>query len=187
MTFKQHESHIIDTPGNSTRRMRKMDTTLYMNKVNAHRRSPSSTQPRTRITATTFMLPNSPTASPVSPATPASFSGVQGRSRFSNTLRFVDSCVYAVGKCVCVNSYTNRHEPKLRTSRERYPGYLRLLSRPRFRSRADVTCGLCVLLVGLDGCEVRLCGPCAFVRPRVPCVPCVSRLPRCLFTGTCIA
>ena len=21
------------------------------------------------------------------------------------------------------------------------------------------------------------CGPCAFVRPRVPCVPCVSRLP----------
>jgi len=34
-----------------------------------------------------------------------------------------------------------------------------------------------VLLVGLDGCEVRLCGPCAFVRPRVPCVPCVSRLP----------
>jgi hypothetical protein len=32
-------------------------------------------------------------------------------------------------------------------------------------------------LVGLDGCEVRLCGPCAFVRPRVPCVSCVSRLP----------
>jgi beta-fructofuranosidase len=31
-----------------------------------------------------------------------------------------------------------------------------------------------VLLVGLDGCEVRLCGLCAFVRPRVPCV---SRLP----------
>ena len=27
-----------------------------------------------------------------------------------------------------------------------------------------------MLLVGLDGCEVRLCGPCAFVRPRVPCV-----------------
>jgi hypothetical protein len=25
------------------------------------------------------------------------------------------------------------------------------------------------------GCEIRLC---AFVRPRVPCVPCVSRLPR---------
>ena len=35
----------------------------------------------------------------------------------------------------------------------------------------------CVLLVGLDGCEVRLCGLCAFVRPRVPCVPSVSRLP----------
>ena len=34
--------------------------------------------------------------------------------------------------------------------------------------------GWSVLLVGLDGCEVRLCGPCAFVRPRVPCV---SRLP----------
>jgi hypothetical protein len=33
------------------------------------------------------------------------------------------------------------------------------------------------LLVGLDGCEVRLWGPSAFVRPRVPCVPCVSRLP----------
>ena len=25
-------------------------------------------------------------------------------------------------------------------------------------------------MVGLDGCEVRLRGPCAFVRPRVPCV-----------------
>jgi hypothetical protein len=24
-------------------------------------------------------------------------------------------------------------------------------------------------LVGSDGCEVRLCGPSAFVRPRVPC------------------
>ena len=33
---------------------------------------------------------------------------------------------------------------------------------------------------GLVGCEIGLC---AFVRPRVPCVPCVSRLPRCLFTG----
>ena len=30
------------------------------------------------------------------------------------------------------------------------------------------------MLVGLVGCEIRLC---AFVRPRVPCVPCVSRLP----------
>jgi len=40
-----------------------------------------------------------------------------------------------------------------------------------------------LLLVGLVGCEIGLC---AFVRPRVPCVPCVSRLPRCLFTGTCL-
>ena len=31
----------------------------------------------------------------------------------------------------------------------------------------------------VQGCEVRLCDPCARVRP---CVPCVSRLPRCLFT-----
>ena len=31
-----------------------------------------------------------------------------------------------------------------------------------------------MLLVGLVGCEIRLC---AFVRPRVPCVSCVSRLP----------
>ena len=40
------------------------------------------------------------------------------------------------------------------------------------------------VLVGLDGCEVRLRGPCALVRPRVPCV---SRVcpgsPRCLFAG----
>ena len=44
-----------------------------------------------------------------------------------------------------------------------------LLSRPRFRpsrGRAGVT-------LGLDGCEVRLCDPCARVRP---CVPCVSRV-----------
>ena len=36
--------------------------------------------------------------------------------------------------------------------------------------------------LGLDGCEVRLCDPCARVRP---CVPCLSRVcpgsPRCLF------
>ena len=39
------------------------------------------------------------------------------------------------------------------------------------------------LFVGLDGCEVRLCGPCAFVRPRVPCVSCVCPgSPRCIFT-----
>ena len=38
------------------------------------------------------------------------------------------------------------------------------------------------VLVGLDGCEVRLCDPCARVRP---CVPCVSRLPPvCHFTVT---
>ena len=36
------------------------------------------------------------------------------------------------------------------------------------------------VLVGLDGCEVLLCHPCAQVRP---CVPCLSRLPRCLVTG----
>ena len=30
-----------------------------------------------------------------------------------------------------------------------------------------------MLLVGLDGCEVRLCDRCARVRP---CVPCVSRV-----------
>jgi hypothetical protein len=51
---------------------------------------------------------------------------------------------------------------------------------PAAASVVALTCGLCELLVGLDGGEVRLCGPYAFVRPRVPCV---SRLPRCLFTG----
>ena len=48
------------------------------------------------------------------------------------------------------------------------PG-LRLLSRPPFRparGRAGVS-------LGLDGCEVRLCDPCARVRL---CVPCVSRV-----------
>ena len=65
-------------------------------------------------------------------------------------------------------------------------------------------------MVGLDGCEVRLCDPCALVLPRGPCVPSfplpppgvflpgflpytgsvsrVSRVcpgsPRCLFTGS---
>jgi len=43
----------------------------------------------------------------------------------------------------------------------------------------------CVLLVGFDGCEVRLCGLCAFVRPRVPCVSCVSRLPPVSFYRYC--
>ena len=45
-----------------------------------------------------------------------------------------------------------------------------VLSRPRIRSSR----GRAGVLVGLDGCEVRLCHPCARVRP---CVPCVSRLP----------
>jgi len=56
------------------------------------------------------------------------------------------------------------------------PG-LRLLSRPRrrgtFGRRPDeprtVRVGV-MFLVGLDGFEVRLCDPCALVRPRVPCV-----------------
>ena len=63
--------------------------------------------------------------------------------------------------------------------------YCRLLSRPRFRPsrlRRVVVRSLC-----LDGCEVRLCDPCARVRPCGPCVP-VSRVspgsPRCLFPGT---
>ena len=60
------------------------------------------------------------------------------------------------------------------------------LSRPRIRSVTSrlARSGRAGVLVGLDGCEVRLCDPCACVRP---CVPCVSRLPpvpRCLFTGT---
>jgi len=47
--------------------------------------------------------------------------------------------------------------------------------------RVPVLGALVRLMVVQDGCEVRLCDPC----PRVsPCVPCVSRLPRCLFTGT---
>ena len=58
--------------------------------------------------------------------------------------------------------------------------FLRLLSWSRFRpsrGRAGVS-------LGLDGCEVRPCDPCARVRPCVPCVLCVSRLPPVLFTGT---
>ena len=38
---------------------------------------------------------------------------------------------------------------------------------PVLRGRAGVS-------LGLDGCEVRLCDPCARL---CPCVPCVSRLP----------
>ena len=52
--------------------------------------------------------------------------------------------------------------------------FLRLLSRPRFRPSRGRRAGVSL---GLDGCEVRLCDPCARVRPCVPCVPCVSRLP----------
>jgi hypothetical protein len=60
------------------------------------------------------------------------------------------------------------------------PG-LRLLSRPRRRCTfgrhpdepldepRTVRVGV-LILVGLDGFEVRLCDPCALVRPRVPCV-----------------
>ena len=43
-----------------------------------------------------------------------------------------------------------------------------MLSRPRFRSSRGRAVG-----VWKDGCEVRLCDPCARVRP---CVPCVSRV-----------
>ena len=59
------------------------------------------------------------------------------------------------------------------------PG-LRMLSRPRFRpscGRAGVfrfrpSRGRAGVSLGLDGCEVCLCDPCARVRP---CVPFVSR------------
>ena len=44
------------------------------------------------------------------------------------------------------------------------------MSRPRIRSSR----GRAGVLVGLDACELRLCDPCACVRP---CVPCVSRPP----------
>ena len=64
------------------------------------------------------------------------------------------------------------------SGRLRPPGLLRLLSRPRFRpsrGRAGVS-------LGLDGCEVRLCDPCARVRPCVPCVPvCVPAPPGIFF------
>ncbi len=41
----------------------------------------------------------------------------------------------------------------------------------------------CVLLVGLVGCEIRLC---AFVRPRVPCVPCVPAPPVSFYRQACL-
>jgi len=65
-----------------------------------------------------------------------------------------------------------------REARRLMSGARRLLSRPNgrgFHGRRARSCAGCVaLLVGLDACEVRLCDPCACVRP---CVPCVSRLP----------
>ena len=60
------------------------------------------------------------------------------------------------------------------------PAAVDVLSRPRIRSSR----GRAGVLVGMDGCEVRLCDPCARARP---CVPCVSRLPlqcMCLFKQT---
>ena len=60
--------------------------------------------------------------------------------------------------------------------------FLRLLTRPRFLRgfgrRVVVRAGVSL---GLDGCEVRLCDPCARL---CPCVLCVSRLPPGLFTGS---
>ena len=68
----------------------------------------------------------------------------------------------------------------------RLSGELRLLSRPRIRSssRPATRSGRAGVLVGVDGCEVRLCDPCACVRPCVPCVTRLPPVPRCLFTGT---
>ena len=70
--------------------------------------------------------------------------------------------------------------------------FLRLLSRPRFRPSRGRRAGVSL---GLDGCEVRLCDPCARVS-RVSEIThrhtftftqslhSRSRLPRCLFTGS---
>ena len=63
------------------------------------------------------------------------------------------------------------------------PGLRLLRLESAAASAVALTCGLCVL-VGLDGCEVRLCDPCARLCPCVlcvPCVSCVSRLPRVSF------
>ena len=49
------------------------------------------------------------------------------------------------------------------------------MNRPRFRSSR---CRAGCVLVGLDGCEVRLCDLCARVRPCVPCVFTPWRVPR---------
>ena len=53
------------------------------------------------------------------------------------------------------------------------------MSRPRFARIRSSRCRAGVL-VGLDGCEVRLCDPCARVRPFVPwCLP--PGTPGCVF------
>ena len=49
------------------------------------------------------------------------------------------------------------------------------------RSRLRRVPGCVLHVVGLDG--FGLCDPCALVRPRVPCVSCVSRLPPVSFNG----
>ena len=60
-----------------------------------------------------------------------------------------------------------------------------LLSRPRIRSSRGRAVFRAGVLVGLDGCEVLLCDPCARVRPCVPCVcPGSPRAPVSLNTGT---
>ena len=66
-------------------------------------------------------------------------------------------------------------------------GYLDLVERVVLISQVGRSSrGRAGVLVGLDGCEVRLCDPCARVRPRAPCV---SRLPPVSFsvTGTVVS
>ena len=67
----------------------------------------------------------------------------------------------------------------------RLPGPAAVLAAVESAAVSAVACGgragECRCSLGLDGCEVRLCDPCARVHP---CVPCVSRVcpgsPRCL-------
>ena len=61
-------------------------------------------------------------------------------------------------------------------SSESAAGSVRLRA-PGLRLLSHTDTVIAGVLVGVDGFEVRLCDPCARVRP---CVPCVS--PRCLFT-----
>ena len=77
------------------------------------------------------------------------------------------------------HAHTRTHGSHRRTTQYSTGVFLRLLSpaaefRPS-RGRAGFS-------LGLDGCEVRLCDPCARVRP---CVPCVSRLPPVSFYRYC--